>query len=99
MKSTYQHYHASEESDFPEAVHLAIRQAIWFLSWASAKIADEIYDERLEREGMAINLGGEAGSLEGLLESYGLPTRWDPAWLTEPETEAEEVERKLLKKG
>ena len=62
-------------------------------------IGEEAYADAWNRDGLAIDCGAVADKIDSLLCEYGLPSRWDPRWFLEPETEAEAIERELLKRG
>ena len=84
-------------TDIPPDVHVLLRNAKWYLENFARRLPDEAYSSAGNRAGMAMNLENVADQIDQLLCDYGLPSRWDPTWLTEPETETEEIERKLSK--
>jgi transcriptional regulator with AAA-type ATPase domain len=86
-----------EWTDIPPDVHELLRNAKWHLETFARWLPKETYACEGNRVGMAMNLENVADQIDYLLCEYGLPSRWDPMWLTEPETEAEEIERKLSK--
>ena len=86
-----------EWTDIPPDVHEAIRRAIWWLNLVAVRVTDEIYESEDNREGLALDCSFEADALDFLLCEYGLPSRYTPPWLDEPETEAEAIERELRK--
>jgi hypothetical protein len=88
-----------EWTDIPPDVHEKLREIKRFLEHVACRLTDKMYACEGNREGMAMDCGFEANSIDFLLMDYGLPSRWDPDWVWEPETEEEAIERKLLKKG
>ncbi len=84
--------------DIPQDVHEALRNIRWYLERYSVTLRNEAYACEYNREGIAMDFGFLAEDIDALLCQYGLPSKWAPHWLTEPETEAEAIERDLLKK-
>jgi hypothetical protein len=81
----------------PDDVHKLLRSTKYHLGYCAQHLCDETYIDEWNRESMASELGFMASAIDSLLCEYGLPSDFDPRWVTEPETEAEEIERKLLK--
>ena len=84
--------------DIPQDVFELLRSMKYDLECWSISLCEEDYAYEWNRIGMSMDLGRWASDIDSLLRDYNLPSRFDPRWLTEPETEAEEIERKLLKK-
>lgn len=85
--------------DIPQDVFDLLRSTKYHLDHCARWLCDEAYADEWNREGMAMDLGFMASAIDSLLCDYNLPSHYEPFWLTDPETEAEEIERKLLKKG
>jgi hypothetical protein len=88
-----------EWTGIPQDVHDALRKAQWFLEFVARSLSNEIYNEEANREGMSMDAGFEAYSLDLLMMDYGLPSRREPSWFFEPETDAEAIERRLRSKA
>ena len=84
-----------EWAAIPPDVHEVLRQAKWFIEHVSVLLGDEAYSHEWNRAGLAIDCSVEADKIAELLSAYGLPSSWEPCWLTDPETDAEMIERKL----
>ncbi len=88
-----------EWTDIPPDVHEELRKIKWFIESVARCLGEEAYADAWNRDGLAIDCGAVADKIDSLLCEYGLPSRWDPRWFLEPETEAEAIERELLKRG
>ena len=88
-----------EWTDIPTDVVESIRKAVWFYRLIARNVVNDCYDDWWNREGLSLDLDNAADHLEMVLEEYGYPGRHELLLLNEPESEAEAVERKLLKKG
>jgi hypothetical protein len=86
-----------EWTDIPPDVHDLLRSTKWHLDLFARRLCDEAYACEGNRAGMALNFSFLADDIDSLLCDYGLPSKFEPRWLIEPETETEEIERKLLK--
>jgi hypothetical protein len=80
----------------PEDVHLTIRSTIRFLRDMAGRISDAEY--RLDRDGWAIDCDMVADNLDFVLGSYGLPSRDQLPCINAAESDAEALERELLKR-
>ena len=84
-------------TDIPPDVHEAIRHARWWLIRIAEMLCDEVYADEGNRVGLAMDCDNQADILDELLGSYGLPSKYAPPWLEEPEIEQELIERMLLR--
>ena len=85
--------------DIPQDVFELLRQTKYDLEQCASRLCDEAYAYEGKRMGMAMDFSFMASAIDSLLCDYDLPSHFVPYWLTEPVTETEEIERKLLKKG
>ena len=89
-------YQQNDRHDLPDDVFLIMRSTIRFLRYAAAKIGEANLE--YERDGWALDFDFVADDLDCVLGEYDLPSNFQMPWIDAGETEAEAIERKLLKK-